>query len=73
MVSILGTSERMENGASVSDWLGTAAVSARIAAKDMERCREAQIVSLANLRDIQASLEEALKEIKTIQKEKCGV
>jgi hypothetical protein len=59
-------SSKMENGATVSDWLGTAACAARVAASRIEGLRNGEALSATTLALIQEDLDQAASEMRTI-------
>ena len=62
----------MSNGATVSDWLGTAKTHAEIAVARIERVRQQSTNdALHELDDAEASLKQALEELCDVRRE-CG-
>lgn len=55
----------MPNGATVKDWLGTAATAAHVGAADIERVREGQPFEI--LEDAEAMLTHAIEEIRVVR------
>jgi hypothetical protein len=68
MTSEFPINHEMPNGASIADWLGTAASAARVAADHIEDVRGgvSTRISRAKLRKAVEQLQQALSEIQTV-------
>jgi len=58
---------KMNNGATVSDWLGTAGLAARAAGRDIELLRLGSVTEHGALQVVIDELEQALEEVKHVQ------
>jgi hypothetical protein len=59
--------QKMRNGATVSDWLGTAMVAARMAASHLEAVREGRAQSATRtLVDAERELLQAVREVREV-------
>lgn len=65
----LNLSAEVYNGATVSDWLGTAMVAARVGAGHVEAIRDNRVVSVARtLRLAEADFAQALSELQVVMR-----
>jgi hypothetical protein len=58
---------KLDNGASVSDWLGTAMTAAQCAAKRLEDVRSGSLQPVDDVADAIGYLEQALEEARLVQ------
>jgi|GEM_PF-4673553 len=58
---------KLDNGGTVSDWLGTAMTAAKVAAGRIEDIRSGSMQPVEDLAEAIAYLEQALEEARTVQ------